>query len=376
MAINGSEAVVSDLPSYHFFHFAVRAGNEAGWSEWSDVSYGLTNPRHSKWWPDPHPAPAEPAPGPGAPVTGFTLVDATTGEDVGTIVPGATLDLAARAGHEFNVRAEIKEGSDLGSVRLELTGPQGHSQTEVWAPYALYGADAEGNAGGAQWQDGDYRIRAVPYTKDRPRGLPLQTLAVDFTVDGMWSADPSLLRALELSGLALDFDHDVAGYAVTAPVDVEIITVTATAMVATSPAVIEPADVDAATDGHQVAVELGENTVTVQVYSPENVLLNTYTTVITVGFLPEGCELYELDTLVATGSWESGCESMYRDVSYAPLLPAGSTQTGRGGDAAAVRHGQSHRAAVGRRDRAGSRRGFGRRGGAADADAGRGDLRD
>ena len=64
VAFSGSEAVVSDLPSYHFFHFAVRAGNEAGWSEWSDFSYGLTNPRYSKWWPDPHPAPAEPAPGP------------------------------------------------------------------------------------------------------------------------------------------------------------------------------------------------------------------------------------------------------------------------------------------------------------------------
>ena len=140
---------------------------------------------------------------------------------------------------------------------------------------------------------------------------------MDFTVDGLWNVDPSLLRGLELSGLALDFDHDVAGYAVSAPLDAAVITVRATAAVATSRAVIEPADADAATDGHQVAVELGENTITALVYSPEGELLNTYTVVVTVGFLPEGCELRDLDAPVATGTWASGCASLYHEGSYA-----------------------------------------------------------
>ena len=71
---------------------------------------------------------------PAGPLTGFTLVDASTNADVGTIADGATFTLPAPANGSYGVRVETSGNAELGSVKLALSGARAVTQTESVRP--------------------------------------------------------------------------------------------------------------------------------------------------------------------------------------------------------------------------------------------------
>ncbi|MYG28461.1 MAG: hypothetical protein F4213_21000, partial [Boseongicola sp. SB0677_bin_26] len=78
------------------------------------------------------------------------------------------------------------------------------------------------------------------------------------------------LRRLALEGLALDpaFDAATTAYAASAPADMAEVTVTASAVYGAATVAYAPADADGETEGHQVALPVGETEVTVTVTPP------------------------------------------------------------------------------------------------------------
>ena len=99
------------------------------------------------------------------------------------------------------------------------------------------------------------------------------------------------LRTLELSGIALDFDPDTDTYTLTVPHTVNQTTVTYTTA-ANAEVAFDPADdADTGTDGHQVNLAVGPNTLSLTVTATDNTT-QTYTLTITRaeadGILPPG----------------------------------------------------------------------------------------
>ena len=78
-----------------------------------------------------------------ASITGFTLVNADTDQDLFALTPGIVLDLATLPTRNVNIRADV----DLplpGSVVFVLTGPQSRNETQDFEPYALF-SDFQGD---------------------------------------------------------------------------------------------------------------------------------------------------------------------------------------------------------------------------------------
>ena len=123
------------------------------------------------------------APRGSGPLAGFTVVDASDQTAVGTLTDGATLALDDPDNGSYGVRADLKSGEEIGSVRLELAGAKDVARTENIAPYSLYGDDADGLHGQAL-PAGEYTLTATAYAEARLGGAVLGTLAVSFTVTG------------------------------------------------------------------------------------------------------------------------------------------------------------------------------------------------
>ena len=116
-------------------------------------------------------------------LTGFVLVDASTGTDLGAVESGATVTVAP--GGSYGIRAEVAGDAEVGSVMLMLRGPGAHgaehTQTENAAPYSLYG-DAQGAEHGRALAAGSYRLTAAAYSDRYGAGRLLNTLEVAFRV--------------------------------------------------------------------------------------------------------------------------------------------------------------------------------------------------
>ena len=109
------------------------------------------------------------------PITGFTLFDSGSGQDLAELTEGRELEVIASS--RLNIRAEIAADAAVGSVRLELSGAQTSARTENHAPYALFG-----DRGGRGLPAGAYRISATPYAERELGGAPGPPLSVAFTV--------------------------------------------------------------------------------------------------------------------------------------------------------------------------------------------------
>ena len=135
-----------------------------------------------------------------APVTGFTLVDADSGADIGALADGVELRAGSggmeirRTGHAtvrrsvsgwYDIRADVAAGRRVGSVRLALSGPLPRSRTDGAAPYTLHGG------GGRELANGTYRLVATPYTEPGLGGDALPAHTVGFTVKGAFDAAKS-----------------------------------------------------------------------------------------------------------------------------------------------------------------------------------------
>ena len=114
-------------------------------------------------------------------LTGFTLVNADTGRDIGAIGDGGTFTLDDPANGSFGVRAEPAAGAEIGSVRFELSGAKTVTRNENLVPYSLYG-HANGQVHGEGLPAGSYTLRATAYNEANLQGEELYTLEVAFTV--------------------------------------------------------------------------------------------------------------------------------------------------------------------------------------------------
>ena len=122
------------------------------------------------------------------PLTGFTVVDASDQTVVGALTAGATLTLEDPASGSYGIRVDTDPDVEIGSVRLELMGAKTVSQTENYAPYSLYGDDADGLHGEGM-PAGAYTLRATAYSEKSLSGDDLGALEVSFTVADS-SSDP------------------------------------------------------------------------------------------------------------------------------------------------------------------------------------------
>lgn len=111
----------------------------------------------------------------------FTLIDAVNQQPIREITDGQALDLASLPSHVFNIRANINPDT-VGSVVLQLAGPQTRTQTENEPPYALFKDDEKGQYRTWKPQLGSYTLTATPYPgKDGTgsAGIPL-TISFQF----------------------------------------------------------------------------------------------------------------------------------------------------------------------------------------------------
>ena len=122
------------------------------------------------------------------PLTGFTVVDASDQTVVGALTAGATLTLEDPASGSYGIRVDTDPDVEIGSVRLELMGAKTVSQTENYAPYSLYGDDADGLHGEGM-PAGAYTLRATAYSEKSLSGDDMGALEVSFTVADS-SSDP------------------------------------------------------------------------------------------------------------------------------------------------------------------------------------------
>ena len=132
-------------------------------------------------------------------------------------------------------------------------------------------SDAGNNAPAGLWSD-DTHIWVADehdgklYAYAMPGRTDLQSLELDGT--GLEAIDPS----------AEAFDPSVADYTVRAPSTMTMTTVTASALYADAVVVVSPADEDPNTDGDQISLTAGDNTITVTVTRGSHT--KTYTVVV------------------------------------------------------------------------------------------------
>ena len=111
-----------------------------------------------------------------SPITGFTLFDNETGQDVRALEDGAVVE--AQTSARLNIRADT--AGTVGSVRLELTGRETASRTENVAPWYLFGD--KGNRGARPFPAGSYTVTATPYQETWQAGTAGATRSMSFTV--------------------------------------------------------------------------------------------------------------------------------------------------------------------------------------------------
>ena len=118
---------------------------------------------------------------PAEPLTGFTLVDASSGSEVGALADGGEVTLDNPANGSFGVLVATGADAVVGSVHLELAGAKTASRTLNAAPWSLYG-DENGAVLGGGLPAGAYTLTATAYGEADAGGEVLQTLSVSFTV--------------------------------------------------------------------------------------------------------------------------------------------------------------------------------------------------
>lgn len=112
-------------------------------------------------------------------ITGFTLVNADTDQDIFDLTPGIVLDLATLPTN-LNIRANT-DLDPVSSVVFALTGPQNQSITENVVPYSLF-SDLLGDYFAWTPPIGSYTLLATPYEGTNGTGASGGPLTLNFTV--------------------------------------------------------------------------------------------------------------------------------------------------------------------------------------------------
>jgi hypothetical protein len=112
-------------------------------------------------------------------VTSFTLVNATTDQDIQTIHNGDVINLATMTSRSLNIRANGSPGT--GSIVFNLTGQQTKTQTEGTLPFSLFG-DINGDYSNWTPAVGSYTLKATPYSLSGGTGVAGTSLTINFSV--------------------------------------------------------------------------------------------------------------------------------------------------------------------------------------------------
>lgn len=138
--------------------------------------------------PIPTPTPtATPTSPSGIAVTSFTLINADTNADLGTISNNATINLANLPTQNLNVRANTS--GSVGSVQFSLDG-NSNFRTESSAPYALAG-DVAGNYNAWTPSLGAHVLGGIPFSGPGATGTQGTGLTVNFSVTSQAEPTPT-----------------------------------------------------------------------------------------------------------------------------------------------------------------------------------------
>ena len=175
------------------------------------------------------------------------------------------------------------------------------------------------------WKNKIYAYKMSDKSRDASKDFDTLEVAGNETPRGLWSdgttmwvadytdaqvyayhlSNNAVLSSLSLSdGAALTpiFDGVVARYTASVPYDVTNLTVAATALHTNAMVSILPADADANTAGHQVALAVGSNDITITV-TPSSGSARTYTVTVTRGtFITSRNPAQDFDTLKTAGN--------------------------------------------------------------------------
>ena len=151
----------------------------------------------------------------------FALLDAASGAELLELVPDATIDLSSTEADSFNILAQLIGGDPVGTMALELAGPQSASGSSSAPPYTLYG---EGGGGGLP--PGSYTVTARTVPEGTAAGANERSVA--FTVTGDAEEDDFRLVGLtvtttggrRVASLTADAVVDLAQHAADAQYDI------------------------------------------------------------------------------------------------------------------------------------------------------------
>lgn len=115
-----------------------------------------------------------------AEVLRFTLINATTNEELFEIKEGSVINLNEINGKYINIRAYTKP-VETGSVVFRLRGAKNLNHIENVEPYALFLND---RSNFFKWSPplGQYTLKATPYSQPRGKGEEGVSLTVSFTI--------------------------------------------------------------------------------------------------------------------------------------------------------------------------------------------------
>jgi hypothetical protein len=135
--------------------------------------------------------------GPTQQIISYTLVNALTEQDILTIPPNSTLNLATLGSQSLNIRANTNPAI-VGSVVFALSGAQTRNYTESGAPYSLFG-DNNGNY--ASWTPvlGSYSLRATPFSSSGGAGIAGIPLTINFKVINQPNRPPVISKPTDLT---------------------------------------------------------------------------------------------------------------------------------------------------------------------------------
>jgi hypothetical protein len=116
---------------------------------------------------------------PGQSVKSFTLIDAATRQDIGTLLNGQVVNLATLPTKNLNIRANTMP-EKVGSVRFYYNDTKGY-RLENGAPY-MFAGDQDGVYASWTPKAGTHTIKAIPYKRSKTSGGSGKSLTVTFKV--------------------------------------------------------------------------------------------------------------------------------------------------------------------------------------------------
>ncbi len=115
-------------------------------------------------------------------VEGFSLINADTGQpilDYELIRDGAQINLLDLPTSDLSISARTLPGP-VGSVKLQLDGPETQDRVENRVPYALFGGAPPRNFTGKNLPVGQYQLEATPYAGENLTGTVGTTRTLNF----------------------------------------------------------------------------------------------------------------------------------------------------------------------------------------------------